>query len=826
MKNNTTAHRSLINQLKKPAKAKSDASRRRESFDFDWKFFKGDKPGAEQPDFSDADWRNLDLPHDWSIEGPFREEHGSMTSAHLPTGTGWYRKHFKIPASYRNKKVTIEFDGIYQNSEVWINGQYLRKRPYGYISFYYDISPYLNFSGENLMAVRVDNFHQPNCRWYSGSGIYRHTWLRVTDKLHIAHWGTFVTTDKASEKSATVQIITRVQNEGKNDIMCTLSTSVLECDGSAVQTAETSRNIAAGGEYEFIQKVKITNPSLWSPDNPYLHKVRSTVIKQGKATDIYDTVFGVRSIEFDKDKGFLLNGRQVKLHGVCLHHEAGAVGAAVPERVWERRLEKLKEMGCNAIRTSHNPYSPEFMDLCDRMGFLVMAEIYDEWKEPKPQTPDFGYRIYFDEWSERDVTDFIRRDRNHPSVVIWSAGNEVVDQVVPAGTETLKKLINIFHREDPTRPVTVGCDRIVAEPEAVPQKFLKLLDVVGYNYVDRWRDRYEKYYSIDRQAFPKRKFIGTENGSLGGIRGDYSYLFPQTTGPISRRNNNRWIDFEQMWKFVSTYDYVSGDFMWTGIDYLGESNWPRKANTSGVIDTCGFEKDTWYFCQSQWTDKPMLHIFPHWNWPGKEGEYVPVLCYTNCDSVELFLNGKSLGIQSYWFPRSGMQGEYEDFPARNSIPRTTEDLHLTWTVPYQPGKLKAVGMKNGKEVVTEEISTTGKPAAIRLCADRKIIAADRIDIAHITCKILDAQGRMVPVADNEITFKIQGEGKIIGLDNGNPVSHEDYQANHRKAFNGLCLVIIQSADKNGIIQLSATSPGLKSDSITITTKQFAKGEIK
>ena len=826
MKNNTTAHRSLINQLKKPAKAKSDASRRRESFDFDWKFFKGDKPGAEQPDFSDADWRNLDLPHDWSIEGPFREEHGSMTSAHLPTGTGWYRKHFKIPASYRNKKVTIEFDGIYQNSEVWINGQYLRKRPYGYISFYYDISPYLNFSGENLMAVRVDNFHQPNCRWYSGSGIYRHTWLRVTDKLHIAHWGTFVTTDKASEKSATVQIITRVQNEGKNDIMCTLSTIVLECDGSAVQTAETSRNIAAGGEYEFIQKVKITNPSLWSPDNPYLHKVRSTVIKQGKATDIYDTVFGVRSIEFDKDKGFLLNGRQVKLHGVCLHHEAGAVGAAVPERVWERRLEKLKEMGCNAIRTSHNPYSPEFMDLCDRMGFLVMAEIYDEWKEPKPQTPDFGYRIYFDEWSERDVTDFIRRDRNHPSVVIWSAGNEVVDQVVPAGTETLKKLINIFHREDPTRPVTVGCDRIVAEPEAVPQKFLKLLDVVGYNYVDRWRDRYEKYYSIDRQAFPKRKFIGTENGSLGGIRGDYSYLFPQTTGPISRRNNNRWIDFEQMWKFVSTYDYVSGDFMWTGIDYLGESNWPRKANTSGVIDTCGFEKDTWYFCQSQWTDKPMLHIFPHWNWPGKEGEYVPVLCYTNCDSVELFLNGKSLGIQSYWFPRSGMQGEYEDFPARNSIPRTTEDLHLTWTVPYQPGKLKAVGMKNGKEVVTEEISTTGKPAAIRLCADRKIIAADRIDIAHITCKILDAQGRMVPVADNEITFKIQGEGKIIGLDNGNPVSHEDYQANHRKAFNGLCLVIIQSADKNGIIQLSATSPGLKSDSITITTKQFAKGEIK
>ena len=578
------------------------------------------------------------------------------------------------------------------------------------------------------------------------------------------------------------------------------------------------QSIAGGMEFEFTQKIKIAKPALWSPENPCLYTARSTVIKQGRAVDNYDTAFGIREIEFDADKGFLLNGRQVKLHGVCLHHEAGAVGAAVPERVWERRLEKLKAMGCNAIRTSHNPYSPEFMDLCDRMGFLVMDEIFDEWKEPKPQTPDYGYRIYFDEWSERDVTDFIRRDRNHPCVVIWSAGNEVVDQVVPEGANTLKKLLDIFHREDPTRPVTVGCDRIVAEPEAVPNKFLNLLDVVGYNYVDRWRDRYEKYYSIDRQAFPKRKFIGTENGSLGGIRGDYTYLFPQTAGTISRRSNNRWIDFEQMWKFVSTYDYVAGDFMWTGIDYLGESNWPRKANTSGVIDTCGFEKDTWYFCQSQWTDKPVLHLFPHWNWPGKEGEFIPVFCYTNCDSVELFLNGKSLGVQSYWFPRSGMREEYENFPARNGVPRTTADLHLTWTVPYKPGKLKAVGMKDGKVAVTEEISTTGKPAAIGLFADRKIITADRRDIAHVTCKILDAQGRCVPVADNEITFKIQGQGKILGLDNGNPVSHEDYQTNRRKAFNGLCLAIIQSTDKTGLIQLAAASPGLKSDAIIITTK--------
>ena len=826
MKNNGAPSGARSQSDAEKVKMNNPTFRLSNNFDFDWKFFKGDIPGAEQPDFSDTEWRSLDLPHDWSIEGPFREEPGSMTSAHLPTGIGWYRKHFKIPGAYRNNKVTVEFDGVYQNSEVWINGRYLGKRPYGYISFYYDITPYLNFGGENVMAVRVDNSRQPNCRWYSGSGIYRHTRLTVTDKLHIAHWGTFITSEKVNEKSATVLIKTRVQNEDKSNAEFILTIVFLDSDGKTVVTAEAMQSIAAGAEFEFTQKIKIAKPVLWSPENPYLYTVRSTVIKQDRTADEYDTAFGIREIEFNADNGFLLNGRQVKLHGVCLHHEAGAVGAAVPERVWERRLEKLKAMGCNAIRTSHNPYSPEFMDLCDKMGFLIMDEIYDEWKEPKPQTPDYGYRIYFDEWSERDVTDFIRRDRNHPCVVIWSAGNEVVDQVVPEGTATLKRLIGIFHREDPTRPVTVGCDRIIAEPEAVPLKFLKLLDVVGYNYVDRWRDRYEKYYSIDRQVFPKRKFIGTENGSLGGIRGDYSYLFPQTTGTISRRNNNRWIDFEQMWKFVSTYDYVSGDFMWTGIDYLGESNWPRKANTSGVIDTCGFEKDTWYFCQSQWTDKPVLHIFPHWNWPGMEGEFIPVLCYTNCDSVELFLNGKSLGIQSYWFPRSGMREEYENFPSRNSVSRTTADLHLTWTVPYQPGKLKAVGIKDGKVVVTEEISTTGKPAAIGLYADRKVLTDDRRDIAHVTCKILDAQGRVVPVADNEITFGTKGEGKIIGVDNGNPVSHEDYQANRRKAFNGLCLAIIQSTDKTGIIQLAAASPGLKSASIRITTKQFAKGEIK
>jgi beta-galactosidase len=793
--------------------------RGRYSFDFDWKFLKGDAPGAQQPAFDDSNWRDLDLPHDWSIEGPFSEQPGSATFAHLPTGIGWYRKRFNIPEWYRDKKVMIDFDGAYQNSEAWINGQYLGKRPYGYIGFHYDLTPHLNIGGDNVIAAKVDNSHQPNCRWYSGSGIYRHTWLLVTNQVHVAHWGTFVTTPEVTEAACIVQVKTRVRNDSKNVATCTLSTSVLDRDGKVIQTADASQSLAASTEYEFVQQLRVAKPNLWSIDNPYLYTVRSTLADRGHIADeYYETPLGIRTITFDADRGCLLNGKPVKLNGVCLHHEAGSVGAAVPERVWERRLELLKSMGCNSIRTSHNPYAPEFLDLCDRMGFLVMNEAFDEWRVAKSQTPDYGYRIHFDEWSERDVTDFIRRDRNHPSVALWSAGNEVVDQVVPAGVETLRRLLAIFHREDPTRLVTVGCDHIVSEPEAVSNEFLDLLDVVGYNYVDRWRDRAQKYYSIDRQAFPHRKVIGTESPSMGGIRGDYRWAFPQAAQSRMRGvGGNRGVDVEQLWSFVRTYDYVSGDHMWTGIDYLGESRWPAKNSSSGVIDTCGFTKDGYYFYQSQWSTKPMIHLFPHWNWKGKEGEFIPVLCYTNCDTVELFLNGKSLGVQGYWFPRSGMENKYSNFPARASAARTTADLHLAWTVPYQPGTLKAVGVKDGEVVSQVEITTAGEPAAIGLSVDRNTIIADRRDVAHVTVQILDAQGRVVPDADHEITFQIQGGGKIIGLDNGNPLSHEDFKSDRRKAFHGLCLAIVQSTAKPGQIQLTGTSPGLRSGSITIAT---------
>jgi beta-galactosidase len=794
----------------------------RDSFDFGWKFQRGDAPGAQAMNFADAGWRGVDLPHDWSIEGPFDEkESSSGPGAYLPTGIGWYRKSFHVPETDRDRVVVLEFDGVYQNSEVWINGQYLGRRPYGYVPFCYELTPHLNFDGENVVAVRVDNSNQTNCRWYSGSGIYRHTWLLTTDQLRIAHWGTFVTCDHVTAESANIEVKTRIVNSRNSGSLCTLTTEILDKNGRTLQTQQAAQTIASGAEYEFVQRISVAKPSLWSPANPTLYTIRSTVRESARVVDLYETPIGIREAIFDAERGFLLNGEHIKLNGVCLHQEAGSVGSAVPERVWERRLEILREMGCNAIRTSHNPYAEEFLNLCDRMGFLVMNEAFDEWRVAKNQIKN-GYHIYFDEWYERDLVNFIHRDRNHPSVVLWSAGNEVPDQSDPQGAETLRRLNHIFHSEDPTRPVTVGCDHVYCEPfvEMARPEFLAALDIVGYNYVDRWRDRAEKYYSIDHEAFPSRRVIGTESPGMGGIRGDYSSLFPQTspndTRPRYHAGEN--LDVEQLWQFVNTYDYVAGDFMWTGIDYLGEASWPAKGSTAGVIDTCGFKKDGFYFYQSQWTEAPVLHLFPHWNWKGKEGQFVPVTCYTNCDTVELFLNGRSVGVKGYRFPRYGMEGRWANYAPRARVPRTTSDLHLTWDVPYEPGTLKAVGTKDGKIVSTVQIATTGEPAKIHLSADRKTISADRRDVAHITVEIQDEQGRIVPVANNLIAFSIEGQGKIIGVDNGNPRSHEDYKAKQRKALNGLCLALVQSTAKAGSIRFTASSPSLQPDSLTILTK--------
>jgi beta-galactosidase len=811
-----------LKAMESPLAAGASSPRITESFDFGWRFARNDASGAEQPTFKDVDWSTLDLPHDWSIEGPVDEHAPSGgPGGYMPTGIGWYRKKFSVPAAYRGKVVVLEFDGVYQNSDVWINGHHLGHRPYGYIPFVYELTDHLNFGGENVVSVRVDNSKQTNCRWYSGSGIYRHTWLHVLNPVHVSQWGTFVTCPSIRADAATVEVRTTVANSRGVAAQCKLMTEILDARRVTFATLETSQTIAAGDSTCFIQQIAVPGPNLWSPENPYLYLVRSTLRDPENVADVYDTSFGIREAVFDAERGFLLNGKPIKLNGVCIHHEAGSVGAAVPLRVWERRLEILKEMGCNAIRTSHNPFAAEFLDLCDRMGFLVMAEAFDEWRVPKGQIR-YGYSLYFDEWHERDLINFLQRDRNHPSVILWSAGNEIGDQSAPNGTETLRELLRIFHREDPTRPVTAACDRIASEPPSntVKPEFLAELDIVGYNYVDRWRDRAEQYYSIDHAAIPDRRVIGTESGALGGIRGDYRSLFPSDNPAEARRflfQQNRNIDVEQLWQFVSTYEYVAGDFMWTGIDYLGESFWPMRISPSGVLDTCGFKKDGFYFYQSQWTQKPMIHLFPHWNWEDKKGQVIPVTCYTNCDTVELFLNGKSFGVKGYAFPRMGMEGTYGDYPARARALRTTADLHLTWDVPFEPGVLKAVGVKNGEVVTTVELATTGTPAAIALSADRSSISADRRDVTHVAVEIHDEQGRVVPVAMNDIVFTLEGEGRLIGVDNGDPLSHEDFKTNRRRAFNGLCMAIVQSTASAGSIRITAISPGLTSASLTVNT---------
>src|ERR1017187_7800601 len=505
--------------------------RLRDAFDFGWKFTRGDAPGAQQPAFADTGWRSLDLPHDWSIEGPFaQDEPSGGPGASAPTGIGWYRKRFRVPSSYKDRKVSIEFDGVFRNSEVWINGHYLGKRPFVYISFAYDITPYLNSNGENVAAVKVDNSRQPGSRYYSGSGIYRHTWLTAVNPTHVAHWGTYVTTPRVTREAASVDVKTRVRNESAAASACTLSSALLDRDGRVVQTAEASQQIVPGDEYEFTQELSVAKPNLWSVSEPYLYKLRSSVRVGTQVVDEYETPIGIREALFDADKGFLLNGEHVKLNGVCLHHDAGSLGAAVPERVWERRVEILRDMGGNAIPTSHNPPAPEFLDLCDRMGFLVMNEAFDEWRAGKGQVRGNGYSRIYDEWHERDVTDFVHRDRNHPSVALWSCGNEIGDQLSEHGVEILRELIGIFHREDPTRPVTAGCDQIAAEPKAASAEFLGLLDIVGYNYADRWRERRELYYSVDKAAHPNWRMIGTESSGMGGPRGEYRGMLPAAPG--------------------------------------------------------------------------------------------------------------------------------------------------------------------------------------------------------------------------------------------------------------------------------------------------------
>ena len=778
------------------------------NFDQDWRFYLGDLPDAKDPGFDDSQWRTLNLPHDWSIEGQFDEKNPAGTGGGaLPGGVGWYRKTFNVPATAKGKLVLIDFDGVYRNSEAWINGHYLGKRPYGYSSFEYELTPFINFGAQkNVIAVKVDNSQQPNSRWYSGSGIYRNVWLTTIDKVHVDHWGTYVSTPEVSEQSAKVSIKTKIRNDADSGALVDLTTMVYDADGREVGRA-LDRNVAPQkSNVEVNQTITIRQPSLWSDDRPYLYKVVSQLTQKGRIVDRYETPLGIRTFSFDVEKGFLLNGRPVKIRGTCNHHDLGALGSAINTRALERQLEMLKAMGSNALRTSHNPPAPELLELADRMGFIVMDEAFDMWKKEKTR---FDYHLDWDEWHRRDLEDMVLRDRNHPSIFIWSIGNEIAEQwgPNPEAGKIGAELSAIVHSLDKTRPVTSACNFVSEKNTLITAGGL---DLVGTNYEHRKIPEFPK-------MFPGRPIIATETTSALSTRGSYDM-----PSDVIRRWPQRWDQplkdgnkdyscsaydncsapwgstHEETWKIVKKYPFLSGIFIWTGWDYIGEPTpypWPAVSSYFGIIDLAGFPKDSYYMYQSEWTNKPVLHLLPHWNW--NPGEMVDALAYfNNADEVELFLNGKSLGSKR----------------------KTGDDLHVTWHVPFAPGTLKAVSRKGGKVVLTDEVRTAEGPARILLIPDRKVIRADGTDLSFVTVKVVDRNGTLVPRASNLINFDVSGAGFIAGVDNGSEISHESFKADHRQAFHGMALAIIQSRGKSGAIVLKASSSGLMGASVAITAR--------
>src|SRR3989454_764209 len=775
------------------------------SFDQGWRFHLGDVPGAQDPAFADASWRTLDLPHDWSIEGEFSEQNpAGVGGGALPGGVGWYRKTFSVPAADSGRIRFIEFDGVYRNSEVWINGAYLGKRPYGYSSFRYDLTPHLRYRARNVIAVRVDNSQQPNSRWYSGSGIYRHVRLVTSDPIHVDEWGTYITTPVVSADSSHVTIRTSLRNERHGEQPVVLSTVVYDSAGREVAAVSTMGRIADDSVAELVQDLTISRPVLWSLERPYLYRAVSRVRCGNRLCDTYTTAFGVRSFEFRADSGFFLNGRHLKIRGVCLHHDLGALGAAANTRAIERQLQIMRAMGVNALRTSHNPPAPELLDLTDRMGFIVMDEAFDMWKKQKT---DYDYHLDWDAWHVRDLSDMVQRDRNHPSVFIWSIGNEVMEQWNNGDSTAApiaRELAGIVRALDPTRPITQAANN--GSPQN-PVFHAGALDLLGHNY------HHEVWADFPTQ-YPGAKFIITEAMSALNSRGVYeqpsdsvaSYETPyvKNHGPqpnkdyrLSSYDNRKafWGSLhEESLRLFERYPFLSGMFIWQGIDYLGEPTpyeWPARSSYFGVVDLAGFPKDPFYLYQSVWTDAPMLHLFPHWNW--KPGDTVDVWAYTNADEVELFLNGASLGVKRKPEPVS----------------------HVMWRVAYVPGTLRAIARKAGHVTVTAEVKTAGTPARIALAPDRSRIRADGDDLSFITVTVQDSAG--VPVLDAEplIRLRIRGDARIVGVDNGDQISHTSFQANAVRLFNGKALVIVRAGTRPGTATLTAEADGLPPATVTI-----------
>ncbi|MDO6803730.1 beta-galactosidase GalB [Wenyingzhuangia sp. 1_MG-2023] len=792
-------------------------------FNKNWLFIK-DTLNGEKIDLDESQWRKLDLPHDWAIEGPFSNTNNARTGGLPVTGEAWYRKHFTIDKKHQNKVISIEFDGAMNNAKVWLNGDYIGERPYGYIGFEFNLSHYINFGKDNVIAVQLSP-KDLSARWYPGAGIYRNVRLKINDGIHIPQWGTYVTTPKINKEKAKINIETKIINSYNTTSSVVLKTNIIAPNGNIVHQQEQDVTI----NKKTVSKVNVTaeieNPSLWDLKTPQLYTAESTLIVDGNITDVYETSFGIRTIKVDKETGFTLNGKHIKFQGVCLHHDQGPLGAAINFRAKQRQLQIMKSMGVNALRTSHNPPSPEILKVCDELGIVVIVEAFDEWKLGKVEN---GYHLYFDKWHEKDLRDMIKRDRNHPSVIMWSIGNEILEQSRKNGWKITKELNDICHDEDPTRPTTIGFNYF---PAPFKNKLANYVDVVGMNY---WP---EEYSNILRDN-PDMIVYGSETSSLTSSRGVYhlpiDYHQQHHTNHVSSYD----VIVGPPWAYAPDIEFDAlakepralGEFIWTGFDYLGEptpyggrdnstngywnDDWPSRSSYFAPVDLCGFPKDRYYLYQSQWTTKPMVHVLPHWNWKGQEGENIPVIAYTNCDEVELFVNGKSFGKKIKGVDLSEIPSEYHGFD--KGMYKTK--YRLRWDVPYEPGNIKVVAYKNGKEATIKQLFTAGKPAKIKLIADRDNINADAKDLSFITVQIQDKDGNICPLATNLVNFKIEGEGTLAAVGNGDQTSLASFQVNQRKAFNGLCLAVLKSTEKSGKITLTATSKELESATITISTK--------
>lgn len=806
-----------------------------ECFDFDWHFYHGEEqpvPGGHNVE----NYQKVQLPHDWSLFYPFDEHASSCGSGgYVETGVGWYRKLFRIGRKTApDEKIFLRFDGVYMLADVWVNGRKAGHHVYGYTPFEWDITGLLHGTGEdNVVDVRVDNSAQPASRWYSGSGITRSVWIYRVKTAHILPYGVWIRQPEVSEELAKIQVETSLSippeaSAEDFEVETQICSPGGEVCAAARKKAAWKERVIAAQSVESIsgtavagQDFCIENPLLWDVEHPDLYEVVTRLYRGDTLFDEVRTRTGLRHAVFHKDKGFCLNGRRCKLNGVCVHHDGGCAGAAVPAEVWERRLRKLKKMGANAIRMAHNPPDPALLDLCDREGFLVMDEAFDEWKILKGKEfgsnthESRGYSEWFESCHEEDLRAMLLRDRNHPCIVIWSIGNEVPDQQNEQGYLTARHLKEICKELDPDRPVTQANDQICSEPCPAKPEFLKELDVVGYNYVGRWRNRAETFYDEDRRAYPDWCMVGTENGGTGGIRGEYPMEMPEKEGWWRRPYYSAPVESGKLLRYTMSHDYVAGDFMWTGIDYLGEAHWPERSSSSGILDTCGFEKDGYYFYQSIWKrETPMVHILPHWNLDVEEGTVIPVLCYTSCDCVELFLNGKSYGKKAYAYPAYGMTEEYGHFE-KPPTAVTTGDLFLSFDVPYEPGRIEAVGYCNGEEAARQVLKTAGTPEHINLTCYREKLEADGKSVAQIEISFFDADGNFCPQADSLITFMVEGPAELIGVDNGNPACHENMKGNRISAFHGKALALIRSDGGTGECLVKASADGIKESILKI-----------